>query len=839
MSKNRTTNSRQSINSTRRNNRHRRNAVAALVAASAVQVPAVSAQQSAPSVVSLEEVVVTARRRQEIAQDIPIAVTAMNEDFLRNQNISELRDLGVQVPSLRFSEGGTGVNTPLVTLRGQRPSTAGLTLDPAVPLYFAEVVLTPTEGTNLAMYDLASVQVLKGPQGTLFGRNSTGGAMILTPQAPGYEFGGYAEVKMGNYDLLQLEGAVDLPVSETMQFRLAGRKLERDGYQSNLADNPIAQDDYYWDEDSYGVRLSMAWQPTDKLSNNLVVSYDENDAIARIPTPAFFNKSAQLAVLYNLIHNQNGEIDEAFAEQAGRDWTEMKSDLDTPDRVENTFLSNITEYELTDSITVKNVFGYREVSTESGTDADGTDIPLFGSVTSTTLPYTADPVLREMEAEQFSEELQLLGDSLDGDLEWLVGAFWMRMEGDEKYPNQIVGANPNWPEGGIGIGQIDTIAENGYLQISPWAEVENEAWSVFGEGTYTFNADWSLTVGARYTEDTRKLVAKNWAVDTDPASPQYLQFHCAMRDDNNNHLPDEQCAREQEETFDSPTGRVSVNWTPTDDILVYAGISNGYRTGGFNERGTNSFSLQPFDEETVLNYEIGLKSDWMLGGMPLRANLATYVQDYSDIQKTVSGNNPATGNFETYTVNAAEATINGFEADLTLAVTDNLTLTAGYSYVDASYDDWPRDVMVGDQLQTLDYTQADFTYIPENTATGTVNYLFPIDPEYGDISFMASVYWQDEMITNDDPWLWPDLGWAEEDLEGALDTIETDAYAVWNFRLDWRAVMGSGVDVAAFVNNAFDEDYITGGLSVPEDLGIVANTYGAPRTFGAALRYNF
>ncbi len=819
--------------------RQLRSAIAALVAASAVQVPIAVAQSSGPSVVSLEEVVVTARRRQEVAQDIPVAVTALNENFLRDQNITELRDVGLHVPSLRFSEGGTGVNTPLVTLRGQRPSTAGMTLDPAVPLYFAEVVLTPTEGTNLAMYDLASVQVLKGPQGTLFGRNSTGGAMILTPQAPGYEFGGYADVKFGNYDLVQLEGAVDLPVSDSLQVRLSSRKLERDGYQDNLADNPFAKDNQYWDEDSYGVRLSVAWQPTDRLSNNLVVSYDENEAMARIPTPIFYNSSASLGILYNLIHNRNGEIDAAFAEQAGRDWTELKSDVNAPDRVENTFVSNITEFELTDSVTLKNVFGYREVITENTTDADGTALPLFGGITSTTLPYTADPELREVEAEQFSEEIQLLGDSFDGDLEWLVGAFWMKMDGSEKYPNAVVGANPNWPEGGIGIPQIDLIAQTGYLQTSPWADVTNEAWSVFGEGTYTFNEAWSLTVGARYTQDDRTLVAKNWAVDTDRNSAQYLQFHCAMRDDNNNHLPDDQCAREENESFDSPTGRVSVNWTPTDDMLIYASIANGYRTGGFNERGTNSFSLQPFDEETVLNYELGLKSDWLVAGMPLRANFAVYQQDYADIQKTVSGNNPATGNFETYTVNAAEATINGFEADLTLAVTDYLTFTAGYSFVDASYDEWPRDVRVGGEVLTLDYSQAEFTYVPENTVTGSMNYLLPIDAAYGDISFMASVYWQDVMYTNDDQWLWPDLGWTEANLEGALDTFEVDSYAVWNFRIDWRAIMGSNIDAAAFVNNAFDEDYVTGGLSVPEDLGIVANTYGPPRTFGASLRYNF
>ncbi len=816
-------------------------AVAALVAASAGQIPAVHAQESGRGYVSLEEVVVTARRRQEIATDIPVAVTALSENFLREQNITELRDLGVHIPSLRFSAGGPGVNTPLVTLRGQRPSEALLTLDPAVPLYFAEVVMTPTEGTNLAMYDLANVQVLKGPQGTLFGRNSTGGAILMTPQAPGTEFGGYGEVKVGTYDLVSVEGAVDLPVSDTMQFRLSGRKLERDGYQSNKADNPIAKNDMYWDEDSYGVRISMAWQPTDSLENNLVVAYDENDSMSRIAVPVFYNHSARLAALINPIQNPNGEIDDAIARQKGRDWTDIESDLVTPDKIENTFVSNITEYELTDSIKIKNVFGYREVTSKSAIDADGTAVPWFGAITSRTEHFTKNPPLRDLEGKQYSEELQLVGDSFDGDLEWLVGGFWMKMDGSEYYPNQVLGANPDWPDN-LTAGPINGVAQEGFLQYSPWVDVTNESWSVFGEATYTFNDNWSVTAGARYTVDDRAMTAKNWAFDTTiPPTPDSFTFHCAMRDSNDVILPDDACKRSVDETFDSPTFRGSVNYNPVDEHLLYLSVSNGYRTGGFNERATNDFTLQPFDEETVLNYEFGWKADWDLENMALRTNLAIYRQDYQDIQKTVSGTNPATGNFETYTINAAEATIDGLEFDVTAALTENLTISVAYSYVDAGYDSWPREVMLPGATDpvTIDYSKADFLYVPENSASANITYTLPLDPEYGDISLNASYYWQDEMTTNDDPWLWPQLGWSEEDLKGALDTVYTDSYDVYNFRVDWRSVMGSGVDIAAFINNAFDEEYVTGGLSVPEDLGIVANTYGAPRTYGASLRYNF
>ncbi len=820
-------------------------AITALASVCAATGTAVSAQETSRQMLALEEVVVTARRRQEVLTDVPIAVTALGEDFLRTQNITTVEDLGIVVPSLRISGSGATTNVPIVTLRGQRPSDLIMSVDPAVPMYFAEVVLTPAEGTNLALYDLANVQVLKGPQGTLFGRNSTGGAILITPQAPGSEFGGYAEVRIGDYDLLHLEGAVDIPVSDNLAFRLAGRSVDRDGYQDNIADTSVvafAEDNQYWDEDSYGVRLSMALSIGGSLENNLVVSYDENDAIIRMGVPSFYNSSASLATLVNFIHNANGELEDAIARQNARDWTQVESDVLVPDRVENTFVSNITEWELTDSLTIKNVFGYREVVTEGGVDADGTAVPYFGSRTSQTLTYTSSPELRDLDAEQFSEEIQLVGDSLDGDLEWILGGFWMKMEGSERYPNQVVGAKPGWSN--IGIPPIDIIGSGGFYQLSPNSDLVNEAWAVFGEGTYTFNDQWSLTVGARYTVDERELENRTFSLDSafPPDNPLALTFHCAVRDENNEYLPDASCSRTEDEKFDSPTWRASINYTPNDDHLIYLSSSTGYRTGGFNMRGTNNFTLQPFDEETILSFEVGHKGDWSLGNALLRTNLAIYYQDYQDIQKTVSGVNPQSGNFETYTINAAEATIQGVELDVTLALTENLTLSAGYSFVDAGYDDWPRLVELPPRSGNIverDYTRADFLYIPENTVTATANYSFPIDPEYGVISIAASMYWQDEMITNDDPWLWPELGWAEDDLAGALATVETDSYSVWNFRIDWREVMGSGIDIAAYVDNAFDEDYVTGGLSIPEDLGMVVNTYGAPRTVGAVLRYNF
>jgi len=826
-------------------------AIAMLAASSGGFATGVAAQAGDPGekqYVVLEEVVVTARRREELLQDIPIAVTALSADTLRAENITRLEDLGIHVPSLRISSGGTGTNSPLITLRGQRPSTVTITEDPAVPIYFAEVVLTPTQGTNLAMYDLANVQVLKGPQGTLFGRNSTGGALLFTPQKPGDEFGGYGEVRVGDYELVHLEGAVDLPVSDTLRLRLAGIKITRDGYQDNLADNTLRGGDTFWDEDSYGTRLTVDWTPNDRLSNLTTLAYDQNDMVNPIPVPQVFNSSAGLGQLINVVFNGRlggafgtppGQfVDEALARQKARDWTKIETDVKGKDKVENMFAANTTEFRLTDHLTIKNIFGYRDLDNKSSSDVDGTALPIIGAITSLTSPQTINPPSGVVTATQYSDELQLLGDAFDGKLDWIAGAFWMNMEGSQSLPTQIIGANLAWPAGPSPITALDQVwymAQNGFLQDSPNGDAENDAYALFGEANYTFNDQWSVTAGVRQTWDDRKMTAKNVSLD-----PNTLVYGCAMRDENNQLLPDDACVRSVDEQFDKLTWRGSVNWSPMEDMLVYGSVATGYRSGGFNMRATNNFSLQPFDPETVITYEIGHKTDWHLWDLAsMRTNLAIYSQKFDDIQKTLSGTNPDTGGFETYVANAAKATINGLEFDITVAPTANLVMSVGYSYVDAQYDEWDRLVQENGQVFTVDYSGVPFVYIPENTLNVSASYTLPLSQSIGEVTLTASAYWQDKMTTNDGAFRWPGLGWSDENLQEALDSVEADDYTVANFRIEWGSVMGSSFDLAAYVNNAFDEDYITGGLSVPDSLGWAAASYGPPRTYAASLRYRF
>ncbi len=817
-----------------------------------------AAEVSGRTAGSLEEVVVTARRRVEMAQDVPLAITAMSPEMLEDKSIFQFSDLGKNIPGFSVSSNSGSTNSPVVALRGQRPSETLLTLDPAVPLYFAEIVMTPVYGTNLAMYDLANVQVLKGPQGTLFGRNSTGGAVLLSPQTPANEFEGYLKGTVGNYNLYKAEGAVSVPVNDVFTFRLAGQSTDRDGYQSNVAQNDTACSDCLWSEDSYGLRL-VASLDTGTFRNLSTLSYDQDDSVGRSPVAVGFNPETGLGQLYDMIWNgalgrsnpffaglgvpTEAAVDDAIARQSRRSPFKVEVEAMPDQRIENWFFANATEFDLSDELTLKNIFGYRKLEFSELPETDGISQRLFGAITidSPTVPDDVGlPGRRTVESEQFSNEVQLIGYAFDQRLEWVAGVYWYKMEGSEKFLSNNLGRNPAWPAGPSPVPDpdLDTLwafAQNGLYLSSSEGSVLNEAYAVFGEGTFDIDDQWSATLGLRQTWDKRELTAKNRGTPfTDPTlSPQ-----CSMTDEAGNFLPNDGCVRTVDETFSSPTWRVAVNYSPEHAQLLYGSISTGYRSGGFNMRGTNNVTLAPFDEETVLNYEIGHKADWNAGVLGnVRTALALYWQEYSDIQKTQGV--IVDSQFVTNTVNAAEAVIRGAELDITAAPSDRWLFSLSYSYIDAYYKEWglPRDV--GGAVIVFDNSSSPFVYVPEHSLTATAKYTLPLDASVGEVSLLASVYWQSEMDSHPQPQHFGSFGFSDDVVQVMRNAQKLDAYDIWNFRLSWRGVMGSSFDADLFVNNAFDEEYVIGGLNVIDSLGWAADTYGEPRTFGGSVRWNF
>ncbi|GAB3106503.1 TonB-dependent receptor [Aestuariicella hydrocarbonica] len=761
-------------------------------------------QAAGGEAMTLEEVVVTARRREESIQDVPVAVTAMSEDFLRVQNVNKIEDLGTKVPSLRISSAGASQNEPIISLRGQRPAERAFNQDQAVPIYINDIVIAPTQGSNLGMYDLQNVQVLKGPQGTLFGRNSTGGAILMSSKRPGSELGGYVNVKVGDYNLTGFEGAVDVPITDNLQVRIAAHKLDRDGYQENVADNALNGDDYS-DEHSQGARISVNFDQGD-LNNLLVLAQDEN----RVAAAVLYNTSVNSSVGLGWAAGAGYLPDYSAGVQrniANNDPWEVETDIDSEEDVKNTFVSNTTEFEVNDAFTVKNIFGYRKVNFETATDVDGTAFAGWGTPTLGAPGVTTDPLLTELQSEFYSDEVQLLGSAFDDRMEWVTGLYWSKTDGTEDY---VVQQAPGSYDTGI-------------------STALNTSYGVFGEATWHFSDQWSVTSGARQSWDERELTLGKWT-DLD-------RTNCNVTGPGGTALAT--CERTVKEDFDAATWRASLNYNPMDGMLVYASASTGYRAGGFNTRGRDDGTLMPFEPELVTTYELGNKADWELAGMAVRTNVALYWQDYTDIHQTRSFDN--NGTIDTRTENAGKAVVKGAEFELTLLPTDNLQINFSYSYVDGEYKD-KTDTIGGVEVDTTD---SEFTYIPEQSLTLSTTYTLPVPASVGEMSLMASVYWQDTMYTHALIHRFSELpgrftpNWTDDDIAAATDFSTQESYEVWNLRFDWRSVMGSNFDLAAYVNNAGDEQYVTGGLNVIDSGGYGGYMYGAPRTLGASMRYTF
>lgn len=805
-----------------------------LLAGNLLSIPVLAQSEN----VVLEELIVTARRTEESIMKVPVAVTALDAGNLKDMSISNFEDLRYQVPSLGIGTIGGSNSTPLISLRGQRTSETLLTVDAAVPMYFADVLLNPTFGANLGMYDLANVQVLKGPQGTLFGRNSTGGAVLITPQRPSDSFGGYVQLEAGNYEKYGGEFGVDLPASENFMFRLAGRKVERDGYQDNVF---TGEDGAFGTEDTEALRFSILMS-NDSVENLLILDYSTSNGIPSVGNVDGYNPNigafglmqASLAIQGINPADWMAAMDESI----NGDWQKVASDVTWAfEESENQIVSNTTLWEVNDSFNVKNIATYRKFDTSYIVDNDGTPFPVLGAITEGAVTGYVNgntDYNQSSSAEQFTEELQFFGDAFDGDLDWLAAGYYYQQDGDQTGYNMFTILN---------------------AQNSPAGEVHNKAYAIYGESTYHFTDEFGLTIGLRRSVDKRQVVAKNenapFIPPGNPANPtpatffNITDFGCNVDDPNNpgTKLPNDFCERTEDKTFAKNTYRLIGTYEPSYDQMFYGSVSTGYRTGGFNLRSPNDFGLQPFAEETVLTYEIGHKANWDVGVLgALRSSVALYSQDYKDIQKTQQTATP-TGGTATVIVNAAEATINGAEMELWYLPTNSLEFFLSASYLDTDYKEW--DYIDGsDGTNPVDYSDAPFTWIPNTAVVFTGKYTLPLDPALGDISLFASYYWQSKMvneIVHDDIPIFTTVvpATGENTVDAYNEARTQEEYGIVDVRLDWTAIMGSGFDAAVFVKNLEDKEYVTGGADIMATLGVSFHNRGNPRTFGATVRYNF
>lgn len=737
--------------------------VTAMGMSSVLALPAWSQQnaQGGPAAHVLEEVMVTARRREETLQSVPIAISAFSQQELEQLRIFQLNDLQKFTPSLRQFFGAMNRNGDQLQLRSL----------PGVLTYFAEA-RAPSLGPG-RFYDMANVQVLKGPQGTLFGGTSTGGAILFQPQRPEEELSGYVSASLGNYDYRELEGAVNIPlVSDTLLARVAFNHRQRDGFTKDVG--PFFPGRDYDDVDNTGIRLGVTWKPGGSFENYTVLNGYRRDTHGTGIKAIDFNPAGPAFFVFG----QAFADAIAFQQQIGPRRTALSTDQ--RNKAKEIGLVNISDWQLNEQITLRNIASYRRDKVLNRAEFEGTILPILDNVGT---DWTGTERL-------WTEELQLQGMSFQDSLEWTIGAYL-----EDSKP---VG-HPRSEQVTFGAPPATNASVNESEQRAIYAQGSLDAGHYFGqlEGL-------NVTLGVRKSWDEQTSIRNQYAANGACSGLPGMMF------------PD--CEIVLTGKNDEVTWTAGLEYQLNDDHFLYLTVRKGYRPGSFNFFAPRA-DLARVEPEFVEDVEIGMKSEWSVGEGNLRTNIAYYLADYTDIQRAVGFYDPETNLQGSLTQNAAKAQAQGLEVEARLAF-GNLDFTASYAWSDAEYEEFISQTPQG----PIDLSGVPFPSSPEHKYSLQARYTHALADGLGDVIAVITWSWQDKY------WgLAPDVQpYAEQPSYGLLD-----------INLAWESVAGSNFDLTLFGTNVNDKTYLASAGGVWDVLGYVPAIYGEPRMYGLKLTYRF
>ena len=787
-----------------------RHYLAATCATLLFSAPALAQGDAAPQAqgASNGDIVVTARRREETLQDVPISVSAISGDQLAKSGVTDVQGLQYRTPSLSITSTQSQRNTVAFSLRGQRTQETQLFTDSPVGTYFAEVVQPRPYGFGNSLYDLESVQVLKGVQGTLFGRNMTGGAVLVEPAHPKLgEFAGEVRGQYGNYDLRDLYGMINVPVGDSIALRFSGKTRERDGWARDIGSG-LKLDNQNFD----AFRVSALVSPGNGIESLTVFDWFRSSENG---TAAFLTSAVYPSVLSNYENLRRAglisvNIPAQFAEAQqlfrARRFTLNSgsgngSNLDVfglpYEKIKNWGITNKTTWELSDTLTLKNIFGYRKQRRDMVQDYDG--IPAF-----LISPY------QFARTRNISEELQLQAKAFDNRLDLILGGYYFEEKGlDGSLANTLPELNI------VGAGRNPRTTDATLFVTSNPGQGYSRTAAGFLAGTFKVTDRLSLSGGLRYNYDKRKITVS-------PQQPNYPNANgtfgrCSFNPVvptgfQTNGRQTGPCEFTNDKSFKEWTYDATIQYEPSPELTTYAAYRHGFRAGGFSTRATSYVTLSPFLPEFVNEYEIGLKTNHRVGSGRLTTSTALFRQDGSDVQKQRA--TFVNGNVFTIVDNTAKQRNIGGEFEANLSV-GTFSLAAFYSYTKVQIREG-RVVLNG----VPEFQQRG---VPRHQAGATATISPPVSENLGELNFVLNYTWRSKIYLDD------------FEIQGLQKS-----YGLVNARAELVKVGGSGASVAAFVNNALNETYRTGVLGlIAEGLGFQSSVYGEPRTYGLELGYKF
>ena len=864
---------------------------------------------------AFEEVVVTARKREENIQAVPISITAFTAEDLERNNVKTLADLRLVTPSVQVQPDTFRQDTINITVRGLRNfPRSGIQFDTATAVYINGLYYARTSGLTAALIDVDSVQVLKGPQGTLVGRNATGGAVLYTTREPEDKFGGYVTLTAGDYGRYETQAVVNVPLGEKLAMRAAYSYSETAGYLKNIYFDPATGERN--DTPGAGARktamlFSLKWLPDDvsklvlrgdfdaehytgssyHLLNSFEGTQPSTGAIGSNIQPVSRPSICNIPMTCNQVTDLRGRvIAPYFSDVTART-------VNTDPRSYNALLNSLARQQAGSFWTIDQA----ENNYSSGhfQSVSGTYDRSFGSIgmklmggyrwtDSRTLYYSRGAPYATLQNEgadpdynAYTSELTFNGSLLDTQLNWTAGAFFfaesVSQQGNRDYLFSTNQVRPQ-PVSGRQITLADTTANAG----------KNTSYAGYGQATYSIRPDLRFTAGVRYSIDERKAhiasfstrfpatAATTAAIPNSVFNPGTYVFNgisyqgysrsCALSDANGVLRPIDACFIDVKRTFRDPTWTLSLDYDLFDSTMVYFTSRRGYKSGALNS-GANNAAVVVAQPEKVQDYEIGVKSDWSIAGMPVRSNFAAYLTTYKNIQAqaglpyvifaTGPSGVPCTqalynagqctgASTENDTLNARAAQVYGGEWDVKVKPVPELTLSWNGSYVHAKYTDFSFTPPAGYlQPATGGSLTGQAFPLPAWTMSASATYSVTgeqIGLPVRDLALTASAYNQSNYRTA---------------LVGYNRSQQTLGYTLASLRLAVQDIANTNVDLSANVSNLFNTKACyaefggTGGgggvlASTPNATFGVPNTSGVvqcyplpPRMFALSLRYAF
>jgi len=769
---------------------------------------------------TLEVISVTAQKRVENAQEVPIAISAISANGIRDNDIGNVTEVSAFIPNVEMDATSPFAGSSSVLsafIRGIGQNDFAFNLEPGVGLYVDGVYYARTLGAVVDTLNLERIEVLKGPQGTLFGRNTIGGALNIISSRPSDEFAFKSEVTVGSFNRQDLRVAADIPLSDDLLTQVSFSSKRRDGYQKrlrfpgseafvndighfNTTKNQLTYGDAAGAENAVNGRIKAEYIVSDDLTLTFSADYTDTDESAAPSTLISVDNTASLASLYNTcisldtatldgiglgaVCGTRATIGTALA-GANADDDPSNNRLPIDDRyitgdpdityaagsnfseLEAWGTALTAEWDLNDDLGLKSITAYRSLASSFGVDNSGG-------------PFTMVDTSFYMEQSQFSEELQLTGTAFNDKMKWVTGLYYFTEEGT----------------------LVDTpVFAAGLVQVYGPNDLQNEAVAGFAHINYEINDRWGATFGIRYTREDKEFEGKQLELNQFGIKVGFPASLYPDQDDLTRVYP----LGKNTLSFDDTSIHLGFEYHITKDIMSYASYSQGFKSGGWTTRLTvpEPGNVPPtFEPEEADSYELGIKSRFWDGAA--QVNAAAFYTDYDNIQITVNrGLSPF---FE----NAAKGEIGGLEVEGQFIVTENLYVNASLGYIDAKYTELEEGAVIdGD---------AKFVNTPEFSSSLGVRYHY--------------------MLGSGAEWVWmADWAFRTETANVTENSPGTNqpAYHLANASVKYISAEGNW-DVSLRGENITDNRVIVTGFR-NNDVGTTQVVYNAPRMW--SLNFSF